>query len=102
MKIWGLVFHFILQNIFILFTESIKDLPKDLPVLRDFDDSLYLKEDAGKMLVKIFEGKSIPAFNKTNRVPEDFSFIFPENFDHFEPYLTAAIKRAPILRKSRN
>ena len=25
------------------------------------------------MLIGIFEGKSIPAFNKTNRVPEDFS-----------------------------
>ena len=86
---------------FYIITESIKDLPKDLPVLRDFDDSLYLKEDAGKMLVGIFEGKSIPAFNKTNRVPEDFSFgEFPENFDHFEPYLTAAIKRAPILEKA--
>jgi len=86
---------------FYIITESIKDLPKDLPVLRDFDDSLYLKEDAGKMLVGIFEGKSIPAFNKTNRVPEDFSFgEFPENFDHFEPYLAAAIKRAPILEKA--
>ena len=50
---------------FYIITEPIKDLPKDLPVLRDFDDSLYLKEDAGKLLVGIFEGKSIPAFSKT-------------------------------------
>ena len=78
-----------------------KNLPKNLPVLRDFDDRLYLKEDAGKLLVGIFEGKSIPAFNKTNRVPEDFSFgEFPENFDHFESYLSAAIKRVPILEKA--
>ncbi len=67
-------------------------------VLRDFDDSLYLKEDAGKLLVGIFEGKSIPAFNKTNKVPNDFSFgEFPENFDHFEPYLEASFKRVPLL-----
>ena len=86
---------------FYVITESINDLPKNIPVLRDFDDSLYLKEDAGKMLIGIFEGKSIPAFNKTNRVPEDFSFgEFPENFDHFEPYLTAAMKRVPILEKA--
>ncbi len=86
---------------FYVITEPMKDLPKDIPVLRDFDDSLYLKEDAGKMLIGIFEGKSIPAFNKTNRVPEDFSFgEFPENFDHFEPYLTAAMKRVPILEKA--
>ena len=86
---------------FYIITEPMNDLPKDIPVLRDFDDSLYLKEDAGKMLVGIFEGKSIPAFNKTNRVPEDFSFgEFPENFDHFEPYLAAAMNRVPILEKA--
>jgi len=86
---------------FYVITEAIDDLPKNIPVLRDFDDSLYLKEDAGKMLIGIFEGKSIPAFNKTNRVPEDFSFgEFPDNFDHFEPYLEASIKRVPILKKT--
>ena len=86
---------------FYVITEAINELPKNIPVLRDFDDSLYLKEDAGKMLIGIFEGKSIPAFNKTNRVPEDFSYgEFPENFEHFEPYLEAALKRVPILEKA--
>ena len=86
---------------FYVITEPIKDLPKDLAVLRDFDDSLYLKEDAGKLLVGIFEGKSIPAFSKTNRVPNDFSFgEFPENFDHFEPYLEASFKRVPLLENA--
>ena len=86
---------------FYVITEPIKNLPKNIPVLRDFDDSLYLKEDAGKMLIGIFEGKSIPAFNKTNRVPEDFSFgEFPENFEHFEAYLNASLKRVPILKEA--
>ncbi len=86
---------------FYVITEGINELPKDIPVLRDFDDSLYLKEDAGKMLIGIFEGKSIPAFTKTNRVPNDFSFgEFPENFEHFEPYLKAALKRVPVLEKA--
>ena len=86
---------------FYVITEGINELPKNIPVLRDFDDSLYLKEDAGKMLIGIFEGKSIPAFNKTNRVPEDFSYgEFPENFEHFEPYLQAALKRVPILENA--
>ena len=61
-------------------------------------DRTYIKEDAGKILVGIFEGNSIPAWNKTNKVPEDFSFgEFQENFEHFEPYLASAIKRFPIL-----
>ncbi len=86
---------------FYVITEGISELPKDIPVLRDFDDSLYLKEDAGKMLIGIFEGKSIPAFNRSNRVPNDFSFgEFPENFEHFEPYLEAALKRVPLLEKA--
>ena len=38
---------------FYIITEPIKDLPKDLPVLRDFDNSLYLKEDAGKLFLLI-------------------------------------------------
>jgi 4-methylaminobutanoate oxidase (formaldehyde-forming) len=34
-------------------------------------------------------------------VPEDFSFgEFPENFEHFEPYLEASLKRVPILQKT--
>ncbi len=83
---------------FYVLTEPIKDLPKILPTLRDFDDCLYLKEDAGKMLIGIFETKSIPAFSNDNKVPENFSFgEFPENFDHFEPYLEAAMKRMPVL-----
>ena len=83
---------------FYIITEPIKNLSKTMPVIRDFDNSTYIKEDAGKILVGIFEKKSIPAFNKTNKVPENFSFgEFPENFDHFEPYLSAAIKRFPIL-----
>ena len=86
---------------FYVITEPMNELPKDIPVLRDFDDRLYLKEDAGKMLIGIFEGKSIPAFNKTNRVPENFSFgEFPENFEHFEKYLEASLKRVPILKKT--
>ncbi|MDC3145826.1 FAD-dependent oxidoreductase [Candidatus Pelagibacter sp.] len=83
---------------FYIITEPIKNLPSNLPVIRDFDNRTYIKEDAGKILVGIFEGNSIPAWNKTNLVPEDFSFgEFQENFEHFEPYLNSAIKRFPVL-----
>jgi len=83
---------------FYIITEPIKNLSKTLPTIRDFDNRTYFKEDAGKLLVGIFEENSIPAWNKTNKVPEDFSFgEFQENFEHFEPYLNSAIKRFPIL-----
>ncbi|ARJ49538.1 GcvT family protein [Candidatus Pelagibacter sp. RS40] len=83
---------------FYIITEPIKNLSSNLPVIRDFDNRTYIKEDAGKILVGIFEGNSIPAWNKTNVVPEEFSFgEFQENFEHFEPYLNSAIKRFPVL-----
>ncbi len=83
---------------FYIITEPIENLSKNLPTIRDFDNRTYFKEDAGKLLVGIFEGNSIPAWNKSNRVPEDFSFgEFQENFEHFEPYLNSAIKRFPVL-----
>ena len=83
---------------FYIISEPIKDLSKTLPTIRDFDNRIYIKEDAGKLLVGIFEGNSIPAWNSTNKVPEDFSFgEFQENFEHFEPYLDSAVKRFPVL-----
>ena len=83
---------------FYIITEPIENLSKTLPTIRDFDNRTYIKEDAGKLLVGIFEANSLPAFNKTNKVPEDFSFgEFQENFEHFEPYLNAAVKRFPVL-----
>ena len=86
---------------FYVITEPIENLSKTLPVIRDFDSSVYFKEDAGKLLIGIFEGKSIPAFDKTNKVPEDFSFgEFPENFEHFEPYLEKSMKRFPVLEQT--
>ena len=86
---------------FYVITEPINKLPKDFPVVRDFDSRTYFKEDAGKLLLGIFEGKSIPAFDKIDKVPEDFSFgEFPENLEHFEPYLNACMKRFPILLKT--
>ncbi len=86
---------------FYIITEPIDNLSNKLPVIRDFDNRTYIKEDAGKILVGIFEGNSIPAWDKTNKVPNDFSFgEFQENFEHFEPYLENAIKRFPILENA--
>jgi len=86
---------------FYILTEPLDGIDKSLPVLRDYDHCLYIKEDAGKLLVGIFEPNAKPAFQDTNRVPDDFSFgELPEDFDHFEPYLIHAIKRIPALEKT--
>ena len=83
---------------FYIITEPLDKLPKNLPVLRDYNSCLYLKEDAGKMLVGIFEPNAKPAFKEKGVVPEDFSFgEFPDDFDHFEPYLEKSFQRLPLL-----
>ena len=86
---------------FYIITEPMKDLPKNLPVLRDYNACLYLKEDAGKMLVGIFEPNAKPAFKDKGTVPNDFSFgEFPDDFDHFEPYLEKSFHRLPMLENT--
>jgi len=86
---------------FYIITEPMKDLPKNLPVLRDYNDCLYLKEDTGKMLVGIFEPGAKNAFKDNGIVPNNFSFgEFPDDFDHFEPYLEKSFKRLPILENA--
>ena len=50
------------------------------------------------MLVGIFEPNAKPAFKDKGIVPDDFSFgEFPDDFDHFEPYLEKSFQRLPIL-----
>ena len=84
---------------FYIITEPLDKLPKNLPVLRDYNSCLYLKEDVGKMLVGIFEPNAKPAFKDKGVVPEDFSFgEFPDDFDHFEPYLEKSFQRLPMLK----
>ena len=86
---------------FYVLSEPIKDIDRSLPVLRDYNNCLYLKEDAGKLLVGVFEPNAKPAFTNNYKVPDDFSFgELPEDFDHFEPYLVNAMNRIPSLEKS--
>jgi glycine cleavage system aminomethyltransferase T/glycine/D-amino acid oxidase-like deaminating enzyme len=86
---------------FYIITEPMNELPRNLPVLRDYNACLYLKEDAGKMLVGIFEPGAKNAFKNDGVVPNDFSFgEFPDDFDHFEPYLEKSFHRLPMLENT--
>ncbi|WP_299701037.1 FAD-dependent oxidoreductase [uncultured Tateyamaria sp.] len=83
---------------FYIVTESIKDL-KQLPVLRIPDECAYYKEDAGKILLGAFEPNAKPW--AVGGIPKDFEFDqLPEDFDHFEPILEAAVNRLPMLAEA--
>jgi glycine cleavage system aminomethyltransferase T/glycine/D-amino acid oxidase-like deaminating enzyme len=84
---------------FYIVTEAIPELPRDLPVLFVADEQSYYKEDAGKLLLGCFEPEAKPWGH--DGIPEDFAFgSLPEDFDHFEPVLTLAVNRVPLLAKA--
>ena len=83
---------------FYIVTEAIPGLTQ-LPVLRVPDECAYYKEDAGKILLGAFEPNAKPWAMKG--IPADFEFDqLPEDFDHFEPILEAAVSRMPMLAEA--
>jgi 4-methylaminobutanoate oxidase (formaldehyde-forming) len=81
---------------FYVVTEPIAGLSANLPVLRVPDEWAYYKEDAGKLLLGAFEPIAKPW--ALEGIPHDFCFDeLPEDFEHFEPVLSKAIERVPLL-----
>ncbi|WP_104017722.1 GcvT family protein, partial [Roseovarius nitratireducens] len=83
---------------FYIVSEPIAGLSQ-LPVLRVPDECAYYKEDAGKMMLGAFEPNAKPW--GMAGIPESFEFDqLPEDFDHFEPILEAAVNRMPVLAEA--
>ena len=83
---------------FYIVTEPVAGLGPQ-PVLRVPDECAYYKEDAGKIMLGAFEPKAKPW--GMAGIPESFEFDqLPEDFDHFEPILSAACNRLPILAEA--
>jgi glycine cleavage system aminomethyltransferase T/glycine/D-amino acid oxidase-like deaminating enzyme len=84
---------------FYIVTEAMADVPRDLPVLRVPDEWAYVKEDAGKLLLGAFEPVAKPW--ALNGIPKDFCFDqLPDDFEHFEPVLSKALERLPVLQRT--
>ena len=81
---------------FYVVTEPLEAATPNLPVLRDTDGHVYVKEDAGKWLVGAFEpwGKALAM----EKLPADTPFIeLAEDWDHFELPFTKAMELLPAL-----
>ena len=84
---------------FYVVTENMPGLDNNLPVLRDQDNCNYFKEDAGKLLVGTFEPNAKPW--GMSGIPQSFCFDqLPEDIEHLEPYLEAAMHRIPKLAET--
>ena len=69
---------------FYLVTEPIPDLPSGLPVLRDTDNCIYVKEEAGRLMVGAFEPVAKPY--GMGGLPTDQPFLqLEEDWEHLAP-----------------
>jgi 4-methylaminobutanoate oxidase (formaldehyde-forming) len=67
-----------------------------LPVMRDPDGFIYYKEEVGGLVMGGFEPKAKPW--SVDPIPATFRFeLLGEDWDQFEPLMTAAMHRTPCL-----
>jgi 4-methylaminobutanoate oxidase (formaldehyde-forming) len=84
---------------FYVVTEPLAAATPGLPVLRDTDGHVYVKEDAGKWLVGAFEPRGKPL--RMDQLPADTPFIeLPEDWDHFELPMSKAMEILPDLQNA--
>ena len=81
-------------------TEKIDGVSHDLPVLRDHDNCMYAREDAGSLLIGAFEKKAVAWGQKG--IPEWFCFDELEGHmdEQLMPILESAMERIPMLQKA--
>jgi 4-methylaminobutanoate oxidase (formaldehyde-forming) len=81
---------------FYIVTDPMPGVTADLPVLRDTDGGIYVREEVGGLLMGGFEPVAKPW--GMAGIPEDFAFsLLPEDWDHFQVLMEAALVRIPAL-----
>ncbi len=82
-----------------LVTEDVPELAarfEKLPLLRDPDDSYYLRQEGQGLLLGPYEWRATPHW--VDGRPEDFSFqLYPDDLDRLERHIEKACARVPIL-----
>jgi glycine cleavage system T protein len=81
---------------FYIVTEPMAGVTRDLPVLRDTDGYIYVREEVGGLLMGGFEPAAKPW--GMAGIPGDFSFsLLPEDWDHFRVLMEQACVRIPAI-----
>ena len=82
-----------------LISEPVAGVHPKLPILRDPGRSTYIREEAGKLMVGIFEDAARP-WNPAG-IPADFTFgEIPPDWERMQPHLERACGRVPILEQT--
>jgi glycine cleavage system T protein len=81
---------------FYIVTDPMPGVTPDLPVLRDTDGYIYVREEVGGLLMGGFEPVAKPW--GMNGIPDDFAFsLLTEDWDHFNVLMEQALVRIPAL-----
>ena len=81
---------------FYIVTEPMVGVRPDLPVLRDTDGYIYVREEVGGLLMGGFEPVAKPW--GMDGIPADFAFsLLPEDWEHFQVLMEQGIHRIPAL-----
>jgi len=79
-----------------LISEPVPGVHSLLPILRDPGNSAYIREEAGKLMVGLFEAEA-RAWG-TRGIPEDFRFgEIPPDWERMYPTIEKAMRRVPCL-----
>lgn len=84
------------QHMYVV-TEPVAGLPAPCPIVRDLDGGIYMKEDAGKIVLGGFEHNA-KLWNPAADRPDPGYLIFPDDWEQFEPFLQAGLHRLPALQ----
>ncbi|MEX0348215.1 MAG: FAD-dependent oxidoreductase [Paracoccaceae bacterium] len=77
-------------------TETIPDLPDPFPVIRDLDRGIYIKGDAGKLVIGGFEPDA-KCWNPYGPEGNRPFLEMAEDWDQFAPFMEAALALCPAL-----
>ncbi|MBL6941995.1 MAG: FAD-dependent oxidoreductase [Rhodospirillales bacterium] len=81
-----------------IITESIPDMPKDMPSMRDPDRLVYYKPEINGMVIGGYEPNTVPFGDKG--IPHDFGReLLAENFDRFEQLAELAAEITPFVNE---
>jgi len=81
------------EHIYVV-TEPIAQLPQPVPIVRDLDGGIYIKEDSGKLVLGTFE--SNPKHWQSSSTDEPY-LMLNEDWDHAQPMLEAGMHRLPAI-----
>ncbi len=80
-------------------TEPVPELPDPFPILRDLEGGIYIKEDAGRLVLGGFEPEAKP-WDPQGPTGDTPFLELPEDWEQFEGFMTAGLARLPLLNST--